>query len=1351
MKEIQPFIPHFIQEQYIARRFTGNIEGSVFFVDISGFTLMTQQLMNKGQKEGAEVLSNILNTIFEVMVSEVYYAQGFITHFAGDAFTAIFPTKKFPTPKHSALTALQCAQNIQLFFLQNGVQRSKFGKFDLQVKIGLSFGQIDWGIVGDEHIMGLQASKFYFRGQAIDEATLVEQQADKGETLLSQNFKTILKEVPLKGNYLSDNIFHFESFEAYGKTPLYRSQAPELPQIQPTILNLFIPSEVIALREKGEFRNVISIFISFKGIETHEQLNIFASIVLKHIIRYKGALKEIDFGDKGATMVGFFGAPVAYENNLARALYFAEEVANEITESSALKTLRFRMGITSGKVYAGIIGGSYRCEYTCIGDIVNMASRIMMQAPWQQIWVNNNIATDANFTFQKKGKFYYKGFVTPVETYEFSGRAKKKNVDQNNVPIIGHETTLAELQKQITPIFEGKTAGIIYIFGEAGIGKTRLAHALKEKTISKTTWLHITADQILQKPFQPFKDMLIAHFKFPRLKNTLAQKSYFKVAFQSLIVKLNHNMAFLRTKGTSQKKLLRIFKDALNELRRTEPILASQVGIVYEDNLLEHLDAKGKYENTISAIQNFLKVLSLLNPLVIHLEDSQWLDPDSIALLQKLCNHLTDYPIAILSTARYKDDGTQALLPLKDFPFHTIELDYLPPHQVKALAEVRLNSYNENPISLSDSFLEVLVERSKGNPFFVEQLLQFFGENQWLQNRFGKWQLTQHVDSIPDSIQALLMARIDRLSKQIKQVVKVAAVIGREFDTQLLSMLLNRNVLPEMKVAETEQVWNLQRDTKGIFKHTLLRDMAYDMQLKAQLRQLHQLTAAAMENIFLKNIEEKYADIAFHYEKAETTIKAIEYLEKAGNYAKDNFQNQQALDLFERLLKQLRKLNDDDFIWKILLEKASVLRTIGKWDAAKTTYQTAMELAKTLQNKAYQTEVLYSLARIYSLQGKYQESLDYYQRCLEEYESSNDKKQIANTVGYMGVIYINLSQNDTAAKCFQKQISLASELGDQKNHATALGNLGSLFNQIGKYQAAVDCYQKSYQLFEKINYPQNAAMNLANMGTIATIQDDYDAAMSYYQQSLQSFEKIGYQHGTAYTVVNIGYTFMQKGLYEEALSYFDKSLLLSLEMKDRRLQAFAEGNMGKVYYQQHIYEKALTYLEKAIEGHEQIGFKHSLPDWYWSKALCLYELIEYSKALEWTTKSIEVSQAIARTDMLFNAKLLQGKLQYKVGEKKAAIAQLKALLENNAEDENKAAVHFELWQIYREEINRQKKASKAKIASEAFEEVSKKDTLLEMEKNHHQEALQLFQKLFATKPKKEFESKIALLIKQYNG
>ncbi len=1354
---MQPFIPHFIQEQYLANRFNGSIEGCVLFVDISGFTPMTQQLMEKGQKEGAEVLSNILNSIFEVMIHEVYQFKGFITHFAGDAFTSLFPINVQASQQATFLATLQCALNTQAFFQQNGNQKSKFGSFQLQVKIGLSYGEIDWGIIGNSDIMGLNAHKFYFKGRAIDEAAAAEQQAQKGETILGQSFKQIVQQSQLKGSYISPSFFRLEAAQVLLPVENGLSSNVILSKIQSEILERFVPNEVIAFREQGEFRNIISIFISFKGIDNHQELDTFASIVLKHIIRYKGDLKEIEFGDKGALMVGFFGAPVTYENDIARALYFVEEVENEVQEYEELSDLQFRIGITSGKVYAGIIGGKYRCEYTCLGNIANIAARITMHTHWREIWVNEAIAAHPNFQFESKGTFPYKGFPLPIKTYEYLGKSTSELSSKNQAIIIGRDKDLEELRQGIQPLFEGKSAGIVYVFGEAGIGKTRLIHALRQETQPQLQWLQITADQILQKPFQPFKDLLSVYFLSNKQHSREDKKMYFETQFENLATQLNQQLLFIggnqSLDNLQSENRIALLQYVQKELLRTRSILALQIGVDYDEVFLQQLSAMGRYQNTILAIQNFLKVLSLIQPLVIHLEDAQWLDVDSISLFQKLSNNLSSYPIAILSTARYKDDGSPAILSLVEIPSHTIELSYLEQAQVKKMAENRLNQANKEKewVPLEETLLEELMERSKGNPFFVEQLLEFFGENQLLQSRTGTWRLTQQVDSIPNSIQALLMARIDRLSKQVKEVVKVAAVIGREFDLQLLSNLLERNVLAEAKVAATEQIWLLPQELKGIFRHTLLRDMAYDMQLKAQLRNLHQMVAATMEGAFAKSSSEKYADIAFHYERSETTIKAIEYLHKAAIYAKDNYQNQQALNLFDRLLKQLQKLEDGDFIFRTLLKKADVLRTIGKWKLAEKIYEEAFDWAYQLQNEGYGMEVTANLARILSLKGEYMTSLEHYQKALNYYELTNNKREVASTVGYMAVVYLNLSQHEKAAQYFQRQIALASELGDQRNHATALGNLGSLFNQTGNYPTALDCYQKSFELFEKIGFSQNAAMNLANMGTLATVQNDYDSAMDYYEQSLERFEKVGYQYGMAHTIVNIGYTLRQKGLYDEAIVYFEKSLRLSWEMQDSRLRGFAEGNIGLVYFFNGAYKRALKYLDSAIEGHRKIGFKQSLAEWFWAKGLCLYELAAYMDALECVKEAIEISKVIKKKNIIFKAQLLEWRIRFKMGEEKEAIDYLRQLLLEVEVDEESAKIHFELWKmVHSWNKQLQKKTSEVAITSEVFNdtgtEYPDKVYGASVAERHRQKALQLFRKLIAQKSKKEYERNLQQLI-----
>ena len=310
-------IPYFIEKQYLQNITHGSFHGYALFVDISGFTKLTQLLLKKGSP-GAETLSNILNDTFAPMVQLTYNEGGFIPYFAGDAFTGIFTEEK------DANEIIGLAQKIVSYFDHQSTFLTPFGKFEVKIKIGISFGIIDWGIIGEKN------HTFFFRGQAIDNSAYSQTKAQEQEIVVDFNFNEKIK-------------FNFNTM-AIPNTPyfLLSKENPEInissnstyPSLSLDVLSKFQPKEVIEFNQIGEFREVISIFISFEGLLSYDLLNQFGSKILELFLNHSGYFKEIDFSDKGGVIVGFFGAPVSYENNQERAFYCANDSL----------TIRFKFG-----------------------------------------------------------------------------------------------------------------------------------------------------------------------------------------------------------------------------------------------------------------------------------------------------------------------------------------------------------------------------------------------------------------------------------------------------------------------------------------------------------------------------------------------------------------------------------------------------------------------------------------------------------------------------------------------------------------------------------------------------------------------------------------------------------------------------------------------------------------------------------------------------------------------------------------------------------------------------------------------------------------------------------------------
>ncbi|MCB0636967.1 MAG: adenylate/guanylate cyclase domain-containing protein, partial [Lewinella sp.] len=569
-------IPTFVQQEEAAGRRQGAFAAYTLFIDLSGFTPLTESLMREGNA-GAERLSNLLNEIFEPLVSLVYARAGFIPYFAGDAFTAIFPETETPRAELLIETAMLARQLFR-------ERENRFGQFTIGLKFGLGYGEVEWGIVGNEN------RAYYFRGAPIDTCAHCQTLAHDQDIILADDLLAQLPDGYLRLAPVVDNYYRVEG--TYDLPPI--PPAIELPPLSETLAAHYLPDAVITYSQDGEFRPVVSVFIAFAGIHGHELLDEFSTLVLDQVQTFSGYFKEIDFGDKGGLMAIFFGAPVAFENNIHRALEFALSLREALAPLAEQHRFRVRAGLTVGTAYTGIVGGKERCQYACVGSRVNLAARLMVEAQWGEILVADEIHKASTFRFLHYGDVEYKGIKGAVPTYQLLGRHFGDKTDYYGDLVARHDE-LAKLADFAQPLYSGKAAGLAYIYGEAGVGKSRLAFELRRLLPEgdRLSWRNCQADQILRKPFNPFIYWM---------------RNYFR---QSPEYPLDTN----RQNFANRLRLLRrqleqmpteVARLTLRELDRTQSILAALMGLPFDNSLWDQLDAQGRYRNTIAAILNLI-------------------------------------------------------------------------------------------------------------------------------------------------------------------------------------------------------------------------------------------------------------------------------------------------------------------------------------------------------------------------------------------------------------------------------------------------------------------------------------------------------------------------------------------------------------------------------------------------------------------------------------------------------------------------------------------------------------------------------------------------------------------------
>ena len=1296
-------IPYFIQEKFTAGEWQGNFEAYAMFVDLSGFTPLTQSLMREGSA-GAEQLSIILNDIFEPLVNLVYAQGGFIPYFAGDAFTAIFPSD---TSDIRAQSIVATAIRARSLFSE---REYRFSDFTIGIKIGLSYGDVDWGIIG------ASAKAFYFRGQAIDSCAACEHRADDQDIILDSTLQGLVGEEAYGLELVDLAYYRLIDGQTVKLGPLAKSTYPA--PLLDTFSN-FLPDAVNTVQTQGEFRSIVSVFISFQGIDSHDLLDRFVTLVLDQVVNFSGYFKEIDFGDKGAVMVAFFGAPIAFENTPERALEFISAVREDIRAQDDIPLQSFRVGITLGTAYTGLVGGQQRCQYGAVGNHVNLAARLMTYADWGETLVGDELHRNPNYKFLHRGDIKYKGIEGNIPTFKLIGKDFESQKSYNN-QMIAREAELEQVCQFITDVFEQKKGGVLTIFGEAGVGKSRLSFEVKDCMQRKTTlcWLGCQADQILRKPFNSFLYFLKNYFE----QSTEESIEYNRFNFESRLRDLDKKLSKLGTEEAQNAK---------KELTRTRTVLAALTGIFYPNSLWDLLDAKGRYNNTIAAITNLFLAESLLQPLVVELEDGHWLDDNSKELLQELMRQIADRPILILITSRYQDDGEKPsfftpVLASSSLNRLEIDLNVLQAEAVRTFAELKVGG------PISDSFFELLLRTTNSNPFYLEQVLEYFRESELLLEENDEWTIEDTNVKLSNSINAILTARIDRLSKMVKETVKAAAVIGREFEIPILNEVMKSQsdfnqgnptalVHEQVKTAERGQIWLAMNELRYIFRHSLLREAVYSMQLRTRLQQLHQLIGEAIERIYHESIEERYVDLAFHFEQADDFNKTCEYLRKAADYARRNFQNQQALEYYEKLLKKLGRQPDRVGEISTYLKKGKVLELIGKWEACESAYEMALQLAKKSRDVLLLGQANNSLGRLLMLQGNYPKAINYLQIAAGLFESIEDRFGMARAYGdlgnlnfrqgkyrearsyfeqsielsyagsstannaqivaNLGLTHMNQGNFDQGIEVMKKQLAIAQRANDKQGMATLYTNLGIVFFEKGDYSNALSAYRRGLKLSEELGNKLLTSIAIGCIGSVFERQGDYDKAMLNFEEDLSLCEELGDKQGIAIALGLIGELLSYKGDFHKSIEYLQKNLMLCEELGYKKGIAKAVNTLGDVFFYTGQFDRSLHYYNRAIEIARDINNRLVLGTSLVEKAAVLIELQDLNTLEKVRKEALEIALDLGNPDLLFEAELLDARVTHLHGEATEAFATLDKLLEGDFDPDQRAHAYFEKFRM----------------------------------------------------------------------
>ncbi|MEW6509615.1 MAG: adenylate/guanylate cyclase domain-containing protein [Bacteroidota bacterium] len=644
---------------------------------------------------------------------------------------------------------------------------------------------------------------------------------------------------------------------------------------------------------ESERRHVTVLFADVTGFTTlSEQMDVeVVSTILNDcfrglisiILKYEGTIDKF-IGDG---IMAIFGAPLAHENDPERAARCALDMIADIerfnnqTAIQLPSRLGLHVGLHSGMVIAGNVGSDLRMNYSVIGDTVNLAARLVEVAPSGEVYLTGetykliaNIATgEGPFRMTVKGK------ASPVPVYKLrtlrsEGEARRDVMGRDE--FVGREKELAAAKKALDSVLD-KNQVTLCIQGEAGVGKSRL----KVELIKLAYRSGIAAYEGSCSSFET---------NTPYYLWTTLMKSLLKVGPET-------------PEADIRKRLHQITHTlALDE---HEPYLGTLLSLRFEEILL--VDETLRKQRVFQATRALLSAIAARRPIAFILEDLHWIDRFSQELLEYIFSRTTNVVLSLFVLI-YRDEYTYARKLSQGAQM--MDLNRMTRSEALKLMKVRMD------VDMVPQVLEDLIlSRSEGNPFFIQEIIKTLLDKRIIAIRRRRVEiLSDNIESgVPETIQGIIMARIDRIQDSIKEVLFSASVIGREFSRPLLEQVIEKKSdvvtnLTELKALELVLEKEEAHEAEYLFKHYLIQEVAYNTILLNKRKDLHGAIARAIEELYADRLVEFYEILAFHYEKAEQWDKAAEYLSRSGHKVRQMYSQEESKGFFERKNVAVRKL-----------------------------------------------------------------------------------------------------------------------------------------------------------------------------------------------------------------------------------------------------------------------------------------------------------------------------------------------------------------------------------------------------------------------------------------------------------
>jgi class 3 adenylate cyclase/tetratricopeptide (TPR) repeat protein len=939
--------------------------------------------------------------------------------------------------------------------------------------------------------------------------------------------------------------------------PLTVAASPAAPPVAPEPASRFtspqaytpqhLAERIISSRGalEGERKQVTVLFADLKGSmelladrdpeEARRILDPVLERMMEAVHRYEGTVNQV----MGDGIMALFGAPLAHEDHAVRACYAAlrmqdtvKEYAEELRRTEGA-IVQIRVGLNSGEVVVRSVGSDLRMDYTAVGQTTHLAARMEQLATPGSILLAPDALqlVEGYVRVQPLGPVQVKGLGDPMEVYELIGAGTARSrlqaaAARGLTTFVGRDAELETLRRTLEQASAGH-GQVMALVGEPGVGKSRL--------VWEFTHSHRVRDWLVLES---------------------GSVSYGKATSYLPLIDLLRNYCGIEGRDDARRIREKLTGKLLTLDRTLEPTLPALLALLdvpLEDPQWESLDPPQRRQRTLDAGKRLLLRESQEQPLLLIFEDLHWIDTETQALLDALVDSL---PTArLLLVVNYRPEYEHKWH--RKTYYQQLRLDPLPPESAEQLLAALLGDATE-----LQSLKRVLIERTEGNPFFVEESVRTLVEGGVLAGERSTYRLAKAFEStqVPATVQAVLAARIDRLPPEDKRLLQAAAVIGKDLPYPLLRAVAElpedrlRQGLVRLQTAEFLYETSLFPDLEYTFKHALTHEIAYGGLLQERRRALHGCIIGALETAHPDRLAEQVERLAHHAVRGEAWEKAVAYCRQAGHKADARSALREAVGYFEQALDALGHLPDTHETrvgaLDLRLDLHSPLLTLGEFDRVLAGLTVAQTLAETVDDRQRLGRVLTYVANSLSRKGEHQRAVGYGERALAIADELDDPElKVRATFHALGQTYHALGDYDRAISLLRRTLALIpDERRGDRYGLLAPASIGAAHYLIwslaerGEFEEAAALAIDVQRIGENTGRTIDSAWCHLSSGYLLLLRGELDAAAPTLERGLAICEAASVMTLLPRCSSGLGYAYALAGRAPEGVAFLERGV-----------------------------------------------------------------------------------------------------------------------------------------------------------------------------------------------------------------